>query len=331
MKKIIIIALCSLMLCGCGEIPKLKNGEEAVVSFDENVLISNDDLYKEIKNKYAISSLIDMIDTTILTKEYPDSDEGKATYVDSNLKSVKANFSSDEEFLSALQQYYGMTTEDEFKTYLGLVYLRNLAIVDYAKTLVKEKEVKSYYEQNIKGDISARHILIKVDTTDSMTDAEKTAADEKALNTAKDLIKQLKKADNLEEKFIELAKEYSDDSSNASDGGDLGFFNTGKMVEQFEKAAYALKKGAYTTTPVKTTYGYHIILKTGEKEKASYNDSKDKIYETLANEKISADKMIQIDALTELRKDYGMKIEDSELSTQYSNYIQNLIASIESE
>ena len=73
MKKKILIALLILgCTAGCGKVPKLSNGKEAVVSFeDTKISISADDLYNEIKEKYALSSLIDMIDNSILLKEYP--------------------------------------------------------------------------------------------------------------------------------------------------------------------------------------------------------------------------------------------------------------------
>ena len=66
MKKKILIALLILgCTAGCGKVPKLSNGKEAVVSFeDTKISISADDLYNEIKEKYALSSLIDMIDNS---------------------------------------------------------------------------------------------------------------------------------------------------------------------------------------------------------------------------------------------------------------------------
>ncbi len=58
--------------------------------------------------------------------------------------------------------------------------------------------------------------------------------------------------------FATLAKKYSKDSSGAK-GGDLGFFTAKDMVPAFSKAAFALKTGEYTKTPVHTQFGWHVI------------------------------------------------------------------------
>jgi peptidyl-prolyl cis-trans isomerase C len=85
-------------------------------------------------------------------------------------------------------------------------------------------------------EVHARHILVK---------------DEQL---AKDLIVRLEKGED----FAKLAKENSIDPSK-DNGGDLGYFVKGMMVKEFGEAAFALKKGDYTKTPVKTQFGYHII------------------------------------------------------------------------
>lgn len=334
MKKKILIALLILgCTAGCGKVPKLSNGKEAVVSFeDTKISISADDLYNEIKEKYALSSLIDMIDNSILLKEYPKSDSDAKKYADEQLESIKKYYVDDDGkydeklLLSALSKYYGISSLDEFKEMLKLTYYRNKAVDDYAKNSITDKQVQKYYDEEYVGDISCKHILIAPKTTDSMSDAEKKKAEEAALKTAKEVIKKL----NDGAKFDDLAKEYSDDDSNKDKGGDLGYFNKGDMVTEFETAAYALKLNKYTTTPVKTKFGYHIILKTGEKEKEALDKVKDTIITTLADKAKEDDNTMQINALVELRKKYGMKIEDSSLSKQYSNYISNQILQAQS-
>ena len=60
------------------------------------------------------------------------------------------------------------------------------------------------------------------------------------------------------EKFGKLAKELSIDSGSAKRDGSLGYFSRGKMVKEFENAAFSLEVGKISE-PIKTQYGYHII------------------------------------------------------------------------
>lgn len=333
MKKKLLICLAVLGLTsGCGKVSTLPNGNDALVSFSNtNLGISAGDLYSEVKST-ALSKLIDMIDTKILLDKYPDKSSDADKYVDEQYDLIKTNFKDDkgkfdeEALKKQIYAYYGITDIDKFKDIIRLNYYRTEAVNDYAKKSVTDKQIQKYYDENVYGDISCKHILITPAVTDNMSDEDKTKADKEALQKAKDIIKKLKNG----ESFDDLAKEYSDDTSNKDKGGDLGYFNTGDMLEEFEKAAFALKKGKYTTTPVKTKYGYHIILKTDEKEKPSLEDKKEEIIKTLASEAKSNDTALSINALVELRKEYGMNIEDDEMSKLYSTYISNSLLSAKS-
>ena len=333
MKKKLLICLAVLGLTsGCGKVSTLPNGNDALVSFSNtNLGISAGDLYSEVKGT-ALSKLIDMIDTKILLDKYPDKSSDADKYVNEQYDLIKTNFKDDkgkfdeEALKEQIYAYYGITDIDKFKDIIRLNYYRTEAVNDYAKKSVTDKQIQKYYDEKVYGDISCKHILITPAVTDNMSDEDKTKADKEALQKAKDIIKKLKNG----ESFDDLAKEYSDDTSNKDKGGDLGYFNTGDMLEEFEKAAFALKKGKYTTTPVKTKYGYHIILKTDEKEKPSLEDKKEEIIKTLASEAKSNDTALSINALVELRKEYGMNIEDDEMSKLYSTYISNSLLSAKS-
>lgn len=333
MKKKLLICLAVLGLTsGCGKVSTLPNGDDALVSFSNtNLGISAGDLYSEVKGT-ALSKLIDMIDTKILLDKYPDKSSDADKYVNEQYDLIKNNFKDDkgkfdeESLKEQIYAYYGITDIDKFKDIIRLNYYRTEAVNDYAKKSVTDKQIQKYYDENVYGDISCKHILITPAVTDDMSDEDKTKADKEALQKAKDIIKKIKNG----ESFDDLAKEYSDDTSNKDKGGDLGYFNTGDMLEEFEKAAFALKKGKYTTTPVKTKYGYHIILKTDEKEKPSLEDKKEEIINTLVSEAKSNDTALSINALVELRKEYSMNIEDDEMSKLYSTYISNSLLSAKS-
>lgn len=320
MKKILLSTLIVLMLItSCGKVPKLKNGEEAVVSIKEGD-ISVDTLYEELKDKYALDMLINMVDEKILDKLYP-SDNDEEKYIETQISTIKyyyenyykEQYSSYEEYLTK----NGVESEDELKKDIALSYKRNKAVEKYAKSLVTEKEIKKYYQDEIFGDISASHILIAPDVKDGATDEEKSKAEKEALEKAKKVISELKNGKD----FAELAKEYSDDESNKKNGGKLADFNHGQMVDEFEKAAKELAVGSYSTTPVKTKYGYHIIYKTAQKDKPKLEDVKDDIIDDIASDKIENDTTLQTTALVKLRKEHKVEIQDKTLKKQYEAYI----------
>ncbi len=118
---------------------------------------------------------------------------------------------------------------------------------------VPEEKVKEYYEDNRSvyvqpEKIHARHILIRVPRN----------ADEKTRKAALEKINQIREKAQAGESFAALARKYSEDSSNASRGGDLGFFERGQMVKNFDRTAFSLKPGEISPV-VKTQFGYHII------------------------------------------------------------------------
>ena len=150
-KKVLVTIMIGLAMCGCGKVSKLKNGEDAVVKFEKLDSISVDSLYDSLKDRYAISLLIDMIDKEILFKEYKDKINDAEDYADEQVKNLKKNYDSEEELLNAINSYYGYSTLKEFKEYIELNYFRDLATTDYAKKQITDKEIESYYDSDIVG------------------------------------------------------------------------------------------------------------------------------------------------------------------------------------
>ncbi len=328
-KKLLVCLFAVLLLVtSCGKVPKLDNGQEAVVTIKDGDDISVDELYTEMKDKYALAVLLDVIDTKLLGEIYP-ADEDEKSYLDSQVELFKyyyeayysVGYASFEEYL---YYQYGVQDEAGLREGLSLSYKRDLATKDYAKKQIKDKEIEKYYKDEIIGDMKASHILIKAEYKDGATDDEKAKAKEKAKKDAEALIKKLNaaKKDEVKDLFAKLAKENSDDGS-ASKGGDLGWFNKGDMVESFEKATIKLKVNEYTKEVVESEYGYHIILKTGTKDKPKLEEVKDEIIDALVEDLKEEDDRLQFKALIKLREDKGVKFQDNELKKQYKTYIEN--------
>ena len=89
--------------------------------------------------------------------------------------------------------------------------------------------------------------------------------------------------------FAALAKKYSKDPG-AESGGDLGYFGHDDMVKEFADAAFALPKGQYSKTPVKTEFGWHVIKvedrRTGKPP--SFEEAREQLSRDLAHEIIDA-------------------------------------------
>ena len=311
---VIIIAILLLVLIGVStKNTKTTNGDDIVVKVDGKT-ITADDLYKTLKKQNGQSVAINLIDEYILNKEYKTTDEMKES-ANKTIESYKSTYgNSYTQFL----QYNGLNSRKELKDLLIKNNKLTLVTESYIKDNLTEKEMKDYYESSIYGDISAKHILISFDYDDNATDKEKEEKEKKAKEKALDIIKKLKNGED----FSELAKKYSTDKGSKENGGDLGYFNTGDMVEEFEKAAYKLNVNEYTLEPVKTTYGYHIIMKTGEKKKPSYKKSKETIIEKIVDEKKNNDSTISAKAMINLRKKYNINIKDKTVKSEYEDYIK---------
>ena len=93
------------------------------------------------------------------------------------------------------------------------------------------------------------HVLVRVPPVGG------SEAETKARATVEDVIRRAREGED----FATLAREYSEDTATAAQGGDLGSVGPGEMVPAFEQAAFALKKGEVSAAPVRTQFGYHAI------------------------------------------------------------------------
>jgi len=141
---------------------------------------------------------------------------------------------------------------------------------------INNKDIENYYIQNKKEfeqpeQVRASHILIRVNNFDNESEVKK----------AKSLLEEVLRKYKAGTSFEELAKKYSEDPSSAN-GGDLGYFQRGEMIEEFEKAAFDLNTGEVSDI-VKTPFGFHLIKVTDHKEERnlSLQEAKPEIKEKL--------------------------------------------------
>ncbi len=313
-KKIVLCLLGILLLAGCGHV-KLANGENAIVTFDDGG-VSSDELYSLLKEKYGAENIMNLVDRVILDKKYEDTEEQKK-YVKDNVKTLKEDAAkynvSLETYISA---YYNIKSESELEDYLALNYKRNLWVLDYAKESVTDKQVSDYYENEVYGDIEASDILITISASSSATDEEKKEAELNALNTANEVISKLKEGND----FATLAKEYSKDQSSKSNGGSLGFINRDDVELEVFNSLVSLSDGSYSTSPVKASDGYHILYRTSQKDKPELDEElTNTIKETIAEEMSDQDGYAST-ALLALREKNNVKFVDTELEKSYNSY-----------
>ncbi len=174
--------------------------------------------------------------------------------------------------------------------------LHNLYFKKHVVDAVTDDEVKARYDKEIAGlpkqeEVRARHILVKTE------------------DEAKAVIAELDKGKD----FVELAKEKSTDP-NKSEGGDLGYFTKGRMVPEFEQAAFAMEKGTYSKTPVKTQFGFHVI-KVEDKRDApppAYDDVSQQVRQLVMRDKY-------LELIAKAKADQKVEIVDEALRKGYED------------
>lgn len=268
--------LAGLLISALG-LSACSNSSSAVMKSDAGN-ITQDELYQAMKSKYGTQTLQQLAAEKVLSKKYTVS----KTEIDSEVKKAKDQLG--DQFMSALQQY-GFKDENDYRNTVKLNLLEQKAALKTIK--VTDKELKAAYA-SYKPEIRASHILVK---------------DEK---TANDIEAKLKSG----AKFEDLAKEKSTDTASASKGGDLGWFGTGVMDPDFEKAAYSLKQNQISA-PIKTQYGYHIIQLTDTKSKQSFAKMKNTLTAQVKQGKVTQD-MIQKVLKNEFKKS-NIDISDKDL------------------
>lgn len=178
--------------------------------------------------------------------------------------------------MSAEARAKGLDKDPDFQKRLAFLDQRALhsAVIDKEVAgSITDADIRAAYDKQVaatppQNEVRARHILVK-------TQAEAEA-----------IIKELDAGKNFED----IAKAKSTDTGSGANGGDLGYFSAGQMVPEFEKAAFDLAPGTYTKTPVKTEFGYHVIMVEDKRQKQppAFDQVKDQFRSVVLRDKYFA-------------------------------------------
>jgi len=287
-------------------IAKLKNSEERVAKVSEGEITAND-IYEELKDKYASSVLLDLIDSAILNDKYKELTKEEQEELNTNI----------ENYIKQYSEYYSLSEDDvikkigfesktEFTTYMELDYKRNKYFKNYVANNLTDEEIQDYYDNNVFADSNIEHILVKVGTL-SETDAQEKA---------QEILDKL----NDGASWIEVKAEYADIITNE----EFNISFDSNIEANFLKGVYGLEEGTYSKQLIRTSYGYHIIYrKEIIKEKESLKELKTRIKDVLVNKKRSEDSKLYERVMIEMRKDSKLKISDTKLEKSYKEYIKS--------
>jgi peptidyl-prolyl cis-trans isomerase D len=252
--------------------------------------------YNAVKQLFDIKVIEYYADNNGLTPTYKEVDEAFDKYIDDQIAKLKENQDTWKKYLD----YY--KSEDNLRSLIKSNYknaYRTQYIIDKVRdkvSVISKEEGLKYLEDNFNDlkskyeEVKAQHILV---------------SDEATANKIKQMI------ENKEITFEDAAKKYSKDTSNATSGGELGWFKHNTMVKEFEDASFNATVGDLVG-PVKTNYGYHIIRVQDKKVFNKPEDIMDKYPEIYSE----IEKTLKDDKFVKWLKDYK---ESEKLSLKYLN------------
>ncbi len=296
-KLLATLAVSAVLFAGCG----LKSQEAIIKVNDQTITQAQfDQLFdkqssggmlaamgidvKKDKNSFIYLLIKDRVINELIVKTLLNAEIEKRGIkvtnkdVDDAIKEIVDKLGSKEQ-LNTLLKEHGVSNSDFRKDLKEEVKMKKLA-KELGVPAVSDADAKNFYNKNIDkfkypDKVRASHILISVNPQEIKeiikSDEKNKNLDEAAIKAkvneeikakeakANQLLAEVKKDPSL---FAKLAKENSEDTTSAVKGGDLGFFTAKEMVPEFSKAAFSMKPNTISEKPVKTQYGYHIIMVT---------------------------------------------------------------------
>lgn len=326
LKKFTVAVLSGLMLVSLSACGK---GPEGVAAKVNDVEIPMEDFYKSYairRNQYVANAGGD--ESVLEGPIDPTGKQSKLT-VDQYLKDITIKDLTETEIIKQDAAANNIKVEDseiqkildQYKAQLGgdeqfKAYLDSLGIpLDYLKEVLKNQTLVGKYTQE-------KYKNIKVTDDDVKKYYDEHKDDFFKAKASHILVDDLKKANEIKKeidkgaKFEEMAKKESKDTGSATNGGDLGEFTNGQMVQSFNDAIKKMEKGEISD-PIKSDFGFHII-KLKEKKPRTFDEVKDEIKSKLTQEKY--EKAIK-EVVSKAKVKKYVKAEDEiKIPDEFKNY-----------
>lgn len=284
---------------------RLKYGSETIATVDGKG-IDAQTIWNKTKQIDGLSMVLNEIDRNILKDMYELTEEEEkeiqeeASYYIDYYESMGY---SEAEFLAG----NGFTDYEDFVEDIRRSVRTSKYLYDYLEGKLEEGAVEKYYNENTDSieTYDSEHILVKISDT---------VTDEQALALANEIIGKL----NEGKAFSDVVEEYKEQIVHE----ELGYQGKTSSLEQtYIDELVALEDGAYSQTPVKTSYGYHIVHKIAT---SKLEDLRETIIETLSEDLLTEDSSITTKAIVELRKEKKAEIYDEDLKKLYEEYCNEL-------
>lgn len=264
----ILLSILAIILA-VGAIFYVKGKSETVASVNGDK-ITKTELYNLMVKQNGKEALESLIAERIVNLE---AQKQKIAVTDQEIQAELQKYYNDyggqDAFLQALTSS-GFTLDDVKKDIALSLKIRKLL---EPRVAISDDELKAYFSENKASfaqekQVKVSHILL--DTQEKANEIKKRLANG--------------------EDFAKLAQENSTDTATRDGGGVLGFIRKGEMVKEFDSAAFSLKV-EQISDPVKTEFGYHIIkvLEIKEAQEASFDQSKQQVYEAVLEQKIETE------------------------------------------
>ena len=276
---------------------KLQDGKEVAVE-TRVAKYTAEKLYDALKEKNGLTVLLTELDRDIINDKYgtsldEEARESATTEAESYINQYSLYYSMDEEtFLSQ----NGFKDREDFIQNLMTNYKMNHYVNEYIANSLSEDDLKSYYNSSVFGD----KVVTLISSTTSEADVKKA---QKELKNGTSLEKVKSKYSGLV--FNDLTMTYDQAYS---------------YPENVVKIIMNMSAKQVSDVINDSTYGYLTIYVTSSKDKPSYEDAKEGIKNSIAQQKQTDDQTLYYKALIELRNEYGIKFYDASYEKYYTNF-----------